>query len=383
MRKLRPVLLASFFFSFHLALVSYINSSMLGTFLSPKGVGVIFALSSLCSLFFVARAARLVEKWGAVRYTATLLALSAALLLILGLAHSGAVAALAFIPYFALNTLIFYGIDVFLEHFSTPATTGNTRGVFLTLNNIAWVGAPALVGFLETNYGFGVIYFFAAFATLAALATVFLGERRYHDPKYVHVSLPRIWRVLRTKGDVRGSIVVAGLLQLFYVWMVIYSPLYLTRTLGYSWESVGVIFSIMLIPFVLFQYPTGRLADKFSSEREFIAIGLLVMGIATIIFSLIGGVSLLAVALVLFLTRVGASIVEVSNESYFFKHVTDKDAPTIAVFRNMTPLAYLIGPILAFLFLGWNLYSVLFFILGVIMLAGSAFALSLHDIKKE
>ncbi len=382
MRKLRPILLASFFFSFHLALVSYLNSSMLGTFFTPKGIGIVFALSSLLSLFYIARAARLIERWGAVRYTAALLGLSAALLLILGFAQHAAVAALAFIPYFAINTLVFYGFDVFLEHFSSPETTGNTRGVFLTCNNIAWVCAPALVGFLEVKYGFGVIYFFAAFATLASLATVFVGERRYQDPKYAHVSLQRIWRVLRTKGNMRGSIVVAGLLQLFYVWMVIYSPLYLTRTLGLSWETVGIILSVMLIPFILFQYPAGRIADKFSSERTLIAIGLLIMGVATMVFALIDGVSLLAIALVLFLTRVGASIVEVSNESYFFKQVSDRNTGAIAVFRNMTPLAYLVGPVLAFALLGWNNYSVLFFMLGLFMLGGAAFALTLRDIEK-
>ncbi len=139
----------------------------------------------------------------------------------------------------------------------------------------------------------------------------------------------------------------------------------------------------MLIPFVLFQYPAGRLADKFSNERELIAGGLLIMGIATLIFSLVGGVSVIALALILFLTRMGASIVEVANESYFFKQVTDQDTATIAVFRNMTPLAYLAGPALGIILLGWNMYSVLFFLLGLILIGGAVFALTLHDIKKE
>ena len=210
-----------------------------------------------------------------------------------------------------------------------------------------------------------------------------IGERRYHDPQYAPVSLKRMLRVLHKKSMVRGAILINALLQLFYVWMVIYTPLYLTQTLGYSWDKIGIIFSIMLIPFILFQYPAGRIADRFSNERELIAGGLLIAGIATILFSLVGSESMIALALILFLTRVGISIVEVANESYFFKQVTEKDAATIAVYRNMSPLAYLAGPLFGAVFLGWNMYAVLFFILGVLLLFGSFFALTLRDIQKN
>jgi predicted MFS family arabinose efflux permease len=382
MQKLRPILLASFFFSIQLALVAYINSSMLGSFLTPKGTSIVYTLSAALSLILVSRVAKLVARYGAVKYMATVLGVSAALLLLLGVTSSHIVAVLFFIPYFALSSLVFYGFDLFLEHFSHPNTTGKTRGTYLALTNVAWVGMPAFVGFLESRYGFGIVYIFAAFAVVSALIVILLGERQYQDPKYVPLSLRRMMRVLRTKKDVRGSIIINLLLQLFYVWMVIYSPLYLTRTLGFSWASVGAAFSIMLIPFMLFQYPAGRIADRFSNEREMIAGGLLIMGIATMIFSLSSGTSIVAIALILFLTRVGASIVEVSNDSYFFKHVDDTDNGTIAVYRNMYPLAYLIGPVLAVILLGWSMYAVLFFILGIIMLGGAVFALTLHDVKK-
>ncbi len=381
MRKLRPILLASFFFSLHGALVAYINSSMLGEILTPKATSIVFIMGSVLSILLVTRAARLVERWGNVRYMATVLILSAVLLMGIGTASGHWSAVFFFIPYFALNSLIYYGFDVFLEHMSDPKYIGNTRGLYLTLNNLAWVGMPAFVGFLETRYGFGVVYFFSAFAVLAALATVLTGERHYKDATYTHFSLRHALSVFSQKGPVRGAIIINGLLQLFYVWMVIYSPLYLVRTLGFSWESVGFIFSIMLLPFVLFQYPVGRLADKFGSERTLIALGLLIMGVSTIIFSLVGAVPALALALILFLTRAGASIVEVSNESFFFKHVTDRDTPTIAIFRNMMPFAYVVGPLLGIALLGWSAYTVLFFILGGFLIIGSMFALSLRDRK--
>jgi predicted MFS family arabinose efflux permease len=361
MQKLRPILLASFFFSLHAAMVAYINSSMLGVILTPKATSALFTVSSALSLVLVSQASSFVQRWGNVRYMLTILTLSVLLLFGIG-ATSGSWLSIAFfIPYFALNALIYYGLDVFLEHFSSNQTVGNTRGVFLTLNNLAWVGMPALVGMLENRYGFGVVYFFAAFAALAALTTVFVGERHYHDSRYVHISFSKL---------------------LFYAWMVIYSPLYLTNKLGLSWESVGFIFSIMLIPFILFQYPAGRIVDKFSNERALIAAGFLIIGVSTLIFSLIGVVPFVVLALILFLTRVGASIVEVANESYFFKQVNDTDTQLIAVFRNMVPLAYLIGPALGVLLLSSNNYSLVFFVLGLLMLGASIVALSLKTIRR-
>ncbi len=374
MRKLRPILFASFFFSLHLALVAYINSSVLGTLLSPKGVSLVFIASSCLSLLLVRRAATLVQKFGNVLYMASILGLSIILLLVLAISHNSTFAILAFIPYFALNSLILYGFDVFFEHFSKRKKMGGTRGAFLSLNYLAWIGMPAFVGFLESRYGFGVIYLFAAFAATTAFATIFFKEQHYHDTKYVRVSLRHMLRTLLRRSPVRTAIVINLTLQFFYVWMVVYCPLYLYRVIGLGWDKIGIIFSIMLIPFVIFEYPTGRLADKYLNERPLIAVGFFIMGTATMIFSLMNNVGIAGFAVILFMTRMGASIVESANECYFFRNAPSTDTMTVAVYRNMTPLAYTIGPLIALLIIGTSRYTLLFFILGLIMLTSSVLA---------
>lgn len=379
MRKLRPIFLASFFFSLHMAMVSYVHSSMLGAVLSPKATSLVFALGSALSIFLISRAGSLITRWGNLRYIVTVFFLSALLLCGIGATNGHWASVLLFIPYFALNSLVYYGFDVFVEHISSQKKTGNTRGLLLTLNNLAWVGMPAMVGFLERRYGFGIVYFFAAFAAVSALITIAIGERKYHDASYASVDFSHLFAALKNRPSVRQAIVFNFFLQLFYVWMVIYSPLYLTRVLGLPWESVGIIFSVMLVPFVLLQYPTGRIVDRLNNERELIAGGFLITGIATLIFSLVGGVSAVALALILFLTRVGASIIEVANESYFFRQIEEDDTATIALFRNMVPLAYLVGPALGIILLGWNMYAVLFCILGICMLGVSLFAITRKD----
>ncbi|MCC6198742.1 MFS transporter [Candidatus Nomurabacteria bacterium] len=375
MRTLRPIFLAAFFFSLHIAIVSYINSSMLGSVLQPKAVSFVFALGSLLSILLIHRSGVFIRRFGNFRSILTLFGLSALLLCGIGVSNGHWTSILLFIPYFALNSLVYYSFDVFIEHLAGQKKVGNTRGLFLTLNNLAWVGMPVLAGALEGHYGFGIVYFFAACAVVSAFLIIAIGERGYRDAPYTQISFSHLFLRLRKRDNVRHAIIINFFLQLFYVWMVIYSPLYLTRVLGFSWEAVGGIFSVMLIPFVLLQYPAGRAADRFSNERILIAGGFLTAGVATLIFSLTGEIGAVAVALILFLTRVGASIIEVANESYFFKTVEDDDTPTIALFRNMVPLAYLVGPMLGIILLGWNMYATLFFILGIIMLGMSLFTI--------
>ena len=95
---------------------------------------------------------------------------------------------------------------------------------------------------------------------------------------------------------------------------------------------------------------------------------------------------LLAWAGLLFLTRVGASFVEITSESYFFKHVNEKNTGLISLFRMTKPIAYIITPAvvvstLYFFTIKNTPYGYIFSILGVLMLVGVRYGLKLKDTK--
>ncbi|HVY35814.1 MAG TPA: MFS transporter [Candidatus Paceibacterota bacterium] len=382
MRIFRPIFIAGFFFSFHLALVTYINSSALGRVFGPQGVSAIYMVGSALSLVLIFIAPRIIRRFGNVRYMATVLGISALLLLFLSSAGSPWAIGPLFVLYFSLNTLIYCGFDIFLERFSKSDHIGNIRGLYMGINNLAWVISPTLSGIIKQKVGFNAIYIVGAIALIIALVVLYFYERRFPDTNYAPTTFKSIARALRRNPDVARVIITDALLQLFYVWMIIYAPLYLTTTLGIPWETVGVIFSVMLLPFLLFQYPVGKIVDRFSNEREIIFGGFLVMGVSTLLFSFIGAVGPLAIALVLFLTRIGASVAEVSMESYFFKHIKDRDIELIGVFRDVIPLSYIVGPALALLIVTKHSYQTIFFALGIIMLATALFSLLLHDTRR-
>jgi predicted MFS family arabinose efflux permease len=84
---------------------------------------------------------------------------------------------------------------------------------------------------------------------------------------------------------------------------------------------------------------------------------------------------------VMFLTRVGASFVEVTTESYFFKHTKSNDSDKISLFRSARPLGSVVGSVLGSMILLQIEFSFMFILLGIFMLPGIFFTLLLRDTR--
>ena len=173
------------------------------------------------------------------------------------------------------------------------------------------------------------------------------------------------------------------LLQIFYCWMTIYTPIYLHTNLGLSWAAVGVIFGIMLLPFVFIELPAGRLADSRLGEKEILSSGFIIMALTTLAMFFVTGTSILIWALILFSTRIGAAMVEIMCDVYFFKKVDDRNANLISFYRMARPAAYIVGPLLALVVLSLPNFGLkeLFLVLGFLMFFGLRFSLAIADTK--
>ena len=51
--------------------------------------------------------------------------------------------------------------------------------------------------------------------------------------------------------------------------------------MGFDWKSIAIIFTVMLLPFVLIQAPLGRYSDNIG-ERKILMLGFFVTAISTI-----------------------------------------------------------------------------------------------------
>ncbi len=377
------IYLASLLASLSYALPLYVNSSLLSKFISAeKAVGIVFAVGAIVSIFVTLNLPRILKRFGNYRSTLAVVALEILVLIVIGTTVNPFFVIPAFILHQVLSIVIYLNLSTFLEAFTSNESTGGIRGIFLTLVNTAFVIGPFLAGMMLTNGGFDKIYLAAAVFMVAVYVVIYTYFKNYKDPIYEAPALLETFRVVRKSHDLHAIIFVQFLLNFFFAWMVIYTPIYLNVYVGIPMSDIlSIIIPVALLPFVLFQIILGKIADNKLGEKEILVVGFLIMAISTAMLSFITTPSVAVWAIALFVTRVGASAIEVMSESYFFKQIGPHDVHLITFMYTIRSSAYIIGPLIGSLALIFIDYRFLFAVLGVIMLIGIPLSLHFKDSK--
>jgi MFS family permease len=372
MRPPRFIFVASFLCSIHVALLSYLNSTMLQTAVGSRGVTLAYVCASALTIIGIAISPIVVRKIGARSFLRLVLAIVAILLATLS-AASGFHAAVLFTIYFAITTVIWYAFDLVLEHFCREDMIGNIRGFYLALNNLAWVLSPIIGSRIVTLTGIRMPYAIAAVLVAIAALCVYAIPKFRNSKHLPRAKLSEAFAALKARPVVRKVVALYFLLQFFFAWMVIHLVPHLTGA-GFSWKSIGIILSAMLLPFVLVQYPIGKLVDRYHVEKTMLGIGFFIAGVFTLALALPIPQTVIMYAVILFGTRVGAAIAEVAAESAFFKRVKEDDTALVGMLRMMFPLAYIIAPLLAALILSIGSIQTLFGVLAILLFIGGVYA---------
>jgi MFS family permease len=232
--------------------------------------------------------------------------------------------------------------------------------------------SPLITGFiLKNKESYGVIYLVALITVviMAIGVILFINKDNFVDKPYVKKPFIETYRFITKNKHMLAIIMINFLLQFFYVWMVIYTPLYLHQHMNFTWGQIGAIFTIMLSPFVILGIPIGKLIDNYGvSKRTLLIIGVIIISTSTITIAFLSPNSLVLWALVLFTTRIGAAIIETTSEIYLFTHIKEEEAYLLSIYRDMAPFAYIIAPIVATSFLSIFEFKFIFITLGLIML---------------
>jgi MFS family permease len=369
-----------FFFNLSSAIPTYVNSSFLAKFTGNGLVGIIYTASSILALAAFIEMSGILRRFGNFKTTMGLLFIE--MLSLAGLAFGNNTIAIisSFLLNFVIIALINFTLDVFLEEFSNDRHTGKIRGTFLTIENTAWLIAPLLASWILQDSLYSHIYMVSGLLLIPVTLIVFGGLHTVKDPQFQRISFWKSFGAVWAQRDVKSILLVQFFLQFFYAWMVIYTPIYLHQVVGFDWSTIGIIFTVMLTPFVLIEIPLGKLADKIG-EKKALALGFIIMGFATGSIAFVTDHNPYIWAAILFMTRVGAATVEVMSDAYFFKHVEAANTQTISFSRMMRPLAYVIGPVVAtILFLALDMKG-LFIFLGFLMFYAIRSVIVLKDTR--
>jgi len=190
------------------------------------------------------------------------------------------------------------------------------------------------------------------------------------DPEYDKLKIVKYIKEFFKNKNLRRSYNINFLLQIFFCWMVIYTPIYLRVHLEFSWSEIGIIFAVMLLPFSILPFHIGKYSDKIG-ERKMLMLGFLTAAFFTLVLFFIERREIWIWAFVLFMTRVGAATIEVMSDVYFFKHIKKENEEWVGVYRSAPGVAYVIGPLIALIiFVFVPSFNFIYLILGTIMLYG-------------
>lgn len=343
-QKRYPIYLANVFLGFHYYLIIYVNSSFLSQFVSATLLNFLYTAGAILSIVFLLLLPRLFERVGAKTLTLFIIALEFISILGLSLTNKVALVAILFVSGQAFGILILYCLDLFLEaSMQDEKTTGWVRALALTiLNSTLIVSLLAVAKFAQNS--FNTLYLLSAIMLLPLFVLIIWSfDKNIHKNK--EISLKEMISFLSANKDVFRILVINFLLQFFYTVMIIYLPFLLLKVGLFSWPEVGKILLIMILPFIIFEAILGKLFDQKTGEREFLMAGIVIMALSTLILSLLKGNDFWIWASILFISRIGASFVEMASESYFFKKVTDRNSAVIGLFRITGPLAYIALPL--------------------------------------
>lgn len=344
--RLKIINLISFLLGIAAAFVVYLESDYLKHATGTENITYFYIIAHAVALFLVFNWHHLIRRLGKLRVFFVTISIKCALLFLLAKLPVDYLSAWILAIYMIFAVLTWIDLDILLEFCSVDKATGRIRGVYMTIISAGYLISPLFAGRLVEEYGFQAAFSVAALVVflIILISGIFLrniDHRRMRKTKFAEL-IRKVWG----RKNVLRIYYISFLVEFFYALMLIYTPLYLLD-LGFNWVEIGKIFTIMLVPFVIFQYPAGILADKYFEERDMLKFALVMMAVPTAMIFFMTSAVWWHWAVILFLTRVGASLVDVLKESYFYKRIDCRDIDIIDFFRTVRPIGYAIGPAIA------------------------------------
>ncbi len=376
--------IGNFFVAVSSTLVSYTLLSYLSTFISSGDLGVAIASGGVLSVVAFLFMPRLVARHGPQQLALFMTVIEIIMLFAAAVAPRTLASAALIIFVLALQPVVFYQLDLLLEAtVSNENTTGRVRTFFLTGGNVGSLVAPLIIGTLLSGGEYYTFVFAAAgaalmpFIVLLALRRLPQGETQ--GPSPVRDTLRRIAR----DRDLAAVTVGHFILYAFYIWAPLYVPVYLHAELHIPWATLGWMFSIMLLPYLVIEYPAGWVADRILGDKEMMLAGFVIAGGALAAVGLLTKATALWLILaVLVSTRVGAAFVESMTEGHFFRRVSEKDIVSVSVFRGVWPLADALAPLAGGAILAFGSYQSFFFLTGgFVLVTGVISTLLVRDFR--
>lgn len=357
-KKLDVLGFISFLFGFSQALLIYVLSDYFKEAFGNDNVSIFYFISYVIALIGLLNMYKLIKWLGKTTVLFLLFFLQVCFVTFLIFIEPSVAGAILLMMYIIFSYLSWVTLDIILEDYSEDRKSGRIRGLHLTILNAGFIFGPFLSTQLLQKYGFDGLFFVSMLINMFMFLVGLVGLRDVNYKFVQNLTIRDLMKKIFVNADLMKIYFISLALEFFYALMIVYTPLYLLN-LGMSWSKIGVAFTVMLVPFVILEYPVGFFADKKFGEKEMLIGGLLIMAISTGSIYFISGTSVFVWSLILLITRAGAALIEILRDSYFYKKIDGRDVDIISFFRTTRSVAYILATaISAFTLLVFSVKSI-------------------------
>ena len=181
-KRLWLIYISGFFVAVHYATIVYLNSSLLSQFAGKNTVNLLYVISSVLSIVFLAIAPILVRSRGSIFTFLLFIFLEIISVFGMGSFNLAFVIMALFIVHQAAESMLNFCLDLNLEQETrAEGTTGGKRGTLLMVQNVAWVLSPLTISILVANGSFRPMYILSGIALIPLtliIATFFTNTKK-------------------------------------------------------------------------------------------------------------------------------------------------------------------------------------------------------------
>lgn len=380
--KLKLITFISFLLGFSQSLLVYVESSYFKLSLGSENVGVFYFLAYVISLIGLLNMHKFIKRLGKATSFFLLFFLQICAMAILTMVPPSILGIFLLMVNIITAYLMYVVLDIIMESYSEDKKSGRIRGLHLMIISAGFMLGPILSTRILEKYDYAGLFLLSMLISMVIFVIGLVGLRGGNNKFNGNITIRDLVKKIFVNKNLMRIYWVSFVLEFFYALMTVYTPLYLLD-LGMSWTQIGVIFTIMLIPFIVVNYPVGLIADKKLGEKEMIIFALFVMAFSTFSIFFVTSTSVIVWGFVLLLTRVGAAMIETLRDSYFYKRIDGDDMDIISFFRTSRSVAYIAATAVSAMLLVIFPVKAMFLFLALVILLALYPAFTLVDNKCE
>jgi DHA1 family multidrug resistance protein-like MFS transporter len=266
----------------------------------------------------------------------------------------------------ALSVMVWQTLMTLILDNATDENRGKYMGIFGSFLALSMGMGPAVGGFLA-RMGLFTPYYAAMLENALAFVLAFLF---INEPARIRgtPTLGETLQIIRKRPELSVPALFNFVDRLHIGFIIFILPMYIQYVLRLGPEPRGLILGIHALPFILLQYPAGRLSD-IHGRYLFLISGSAGYGLLLMCSGYIGEIGLLSLAASFFVLGIFSGITAPANAALVGDMaLRDENAMAVGFFHFAGNMGIILGPLLAGFVIDLSRFQVAFVLAGLVEL---------------